>query len=189
MYGQKPPMSSAAFKEFVKPMLSAGDAKILDLVSIDPQPLAPGNEGPSYEENSPLSGSKFIDNWREWERTLRLTIAKHRALKLKRENGAPVEPPILPTDAVAAAVKAVTETETPLEGEILLDKARWSAIDALVGFNYFNSNTIFAYLLKLILLERRESFNTEEGFAEYKSLYASILDRVQSGVSPVGEPK
>jgi hypothetical protein len=30
-------------------------------------------------------------------------------------------------------------------------------------------------------MERKASFNTEKGFAEYKSLYASILENAQSG--------
>jgi hypothetical protein len=34
---------------------------------------------------------------------------------------------------------------------------------------------MYAYLLKLLLMERRMAFKTEEGFNEYKGLYASIL--------------
>jgi hypothetical protein len=51
----------------------------------------------------------------------------------------------------------------------------------------FDRSTIYAYLLKLMILERRASFKTEIGFTEYKSLYASILESAQSGVSPAGE--
>jgi len=47
-------------------------------------------------------------------------------------------------------------------------------------------NNIYAYYLKLLLLERRQSFNTEKGFAEYKTLYAEILESAQK--SP-GETK
>jgi hypothetical protein len=176
-------MSSGAFKDLAKSLLSEHDAALMDFITLDPQPLKSGEEeGVSYADNAAASGSDFIDRWREWERSLRLNLARHRSIKTRREGGAPVEPPIHPADAAAAAVKAVAATESPLEAEILIDKARWSAIDYLQGIDYFDRNTIFAYLLKLILLERRASFKAEEGFAEYKSLYASILDRV-------GEPK
>ena len=186
IYGQTPPMSSAAFKELAKSLLDESDAALMDLIDLDPQPLKSGEEGPSYADNSPASGSDFIDRWREWERTLRLNLARHRSIKTKRENSAPVEPPVFPSDAAAAAVKAVVAVESPLEGEILIDKARWNAIEVLQGGDYFSRNTIFAYLLKLILLERKASFKTDVGFAEYKSLYASILDRAHESA---GESK
>jgi hypothetical protein len=182
-------MSSAAFRDLARPLLSDGDAALMDLVNLDPQPPKAGEEGASYADNAPASGSDFIDQWREWERSLRLNVARHRAIKTKREGGAPVEPPVFPADAAAVAVKAVVATESPLEAEILIDKARWSAIDVLQGIDYFDRNTIYAYLLKLMILERRASFKTEIGFAEYKSLYTAILDRAEKGSLPMGEPK
>jgi hypothetical protein len=88
-----------------------------------------------------------------------------------------VEPPGLPPEAEAAA-KAAASLESPLEAELLLDKARWDAIGTLQGLDYFGRNTVYAYLLKLLLMERRSSFKSEEGFADYKTLYASIMERV-----------
>jgi hypothetical protein len=76
--------------------------------------------------------------------------------------------------------------ESPLEAEALLDRARWSAIERFQGIPYFDRNTVFAYLLKLLILERSASFKVDTGFAEYKSLYASILERVRPGA---GESK
>ena len=98
-----------------------------------------------------------------------------------------MEPPLFPADAVAAAAKAAVATESPLEAEFVLDKARWDAIEGLQGIDNFDRNIVYAYLLKLILLERHQAFKVEEGFTEYKSLYASILGSVQPGSSPVGE--
>ena len=190
VYGQTPPMSSSAFKELAKTAIDSGDAQLLDSVSLDPGPLQPGDEG-TVADKIPTSGSAFIDNWRDWERTLRLHLAKQRAVKLKRESTSrvSVELPVFPADAVAAATKTISASESPLEVEILLDKARWSAIEEFQGTNHFSSNTVFAYFLKLLLLERRSLFKTEEGYDEYNSLYNSILEGVQSGISPVGEYK
>jgi hypothetical protein len=75
-----------------------------------------------------------------------------------------------------AAAKQAFGVDSPLEAELILDKARWNAIEAFHGIGYFTENMIYAYLLKLKLMERRQAFNTEEGFAEYKTLYASILE-------------
>ena len=181
-YGQKPPMQPEAFKELARPMLLSEDAALLDIISLDPQPAAALSTGLSYAEQAPSCGCAFIDNWREWERSFRLNLARHRAIKAKREGTALAEPPVVPADAASAATKAIAAMEAPLEAEILIDKARWAAIDTLQGYNAFDSNAIFAYLLKLLILQRRDSMRTETGFSEYKSLYASILESAQ-GVS------
>ena len=190
IYGQKPPMSPEAFRDFARPFLSSQDAALLDLVDLDPQPVKRADEGKaSYAELSPKCGSDFIDGWREWERALRLNLARHRAIKAKREGTASVEPPNTPADAATLATRAMAAAESPLEGEILIDKARWGAIETLQGLDYFGRNTVYAYLLKLFILQRKASFQTEIGFSEYKSLYAAILEGVQMGTSPAGEYK
>jgi len=196
IYGQKPPMLPEAFKELAKPILSAEDAALLDTISLDPAPCGEhSSPGITYAEQAPPSGSDFIDGWREWERTLRLNLARQRAVKVKREGAALAEPPVIPADAASAAHGAIASVDSPLDADIFLDKARWSAIDALQGVEYFDRNTIFAYLLKLLILERRAAMQPETGFSEYKSLYASIMDGVnvfdgvQTGVSPAGESK
>jgi len=196
VYGQKPPMLPEAFKELAKPVLSAEDAALLDTISLDPAPYGEHpSPGITYAEQTPSSGSDFIDGWREWERALRLNLARQRAVKVKREGAALAEPPVIPADAAAAAHGAMTVVDSPLEADIFLDKARWSAIDALQGVDYFDRNTVFAYLLKLLILQRRAAMQPETGFSEYKSLYASIMgdvnvfDGVQTGVSPAGESK
>jgi hypothetical protein len=164
------------------------DAALLDQVSLDPEPRKASPGGPAYAENAPPSSCVFIDRWREWERTLRLNLAQARAQRLKREGGALVEPPVHPAQAAAIALNAAAVEESPLEAELFLDRARWNAIEELRGIDYFSRDTVYAYLLKLLILERHSLFDTEAGFAEYKSLYASILERAQ-GVSPVGESK
>jgi hypothetical protein len=180
-------MSSEAFKDLAKSMLSASDAVLLDLVGLDPEPRSSEavEQGPSYSVPPRSCGSVFIDGWREWERTLRLNLAKQRAAKTKRENATLAEIPGSPPDAVLVAGRAIAAAESPLDGEMLIDRARWNAIEVLQGMDYFSVNTVLAYLLKLILLERRASFQTETGFAEYKSLYASIM----GSISPAGENK
>jgi hypothetical protein len=189
-------MLPEAFKELAKPLLDAEDAALLDMVSLDPAPYGEApSAGISYADQAPPSGSDFIDQWREWERALRLNLARQRSVKVKREGAALAEAPIIPADAAVAAHGATAMVDSPLDADIFLDKARWSAIDALQGGDYFDRNTVFAYLLKLLILERRAAMQPETGFSEYKSLYASIVDGVnvfdgaQTGVSPAGESK
>ena len=164
IYGQEVPMSSGAFRELARNAMDPGEAKVLDLCTIEP-------------DAGDKTSSDFINNWHQWEEALRLNLARSRSQNLKRENTEQriQDTPEYPSDAAAAA-KAVLSMDSPLEAEIFLDRARWSAIENLSGINYFSENTIYAYLLKLLLMERRQAFNTEEGFTEYKTLYASILE-------------
>ncbi|MCL2138620.1 MAG: DUF2764 domain-containing protein [Treponema sp.] len=166
------------------PLLSKADAALLSALQIDPQPLN-GKSGFSYTEDTPSSGSGFIDAWRNWERCFRLNLARLRFSRVKREGAAPVEAPGFPIDAAALAAKAMQES--PLDAENLIDRARWDAIEGMQGINYFHRNVIFAYLLKLMILERQASFQAETGFSEYQSLYASILE--QSGTFTAGDFK
>jgi hypothetical protein len=190
VYGQAAPMSSQAYRELCRTLLGSGDRALLECCSLDPDP---GAVFPAYGEPPPSGACEFINRWRNWERALRLNLARYRAQRIKREGGAPVDPPEHPADAAAAA-KAAAAMDSPLEAELYLDKARWDAIEAFQGLSLFSRNMIFAYLLKLLLMERRALFKTEEGFSEYKGLYAAIMERASgTGAASTsiesGEPK
>jgi len=164
-YGQAVPMSSKAFRDIALKEMSPAEARLLEFCTLEPIPA---------QQLSTIS-SPFIQSWHNWEEVLRLTLARNRSQKLKREDPTRGNLPEVPTDAVAAAKQAFS-VDSPLEAELILDRARWNAIEAFHGIGYFTENMIYAYLLKLKLMERRQAFNTEEGFAEYKTLYASILE-------------
>jgi hypothetical protein len=184
IYGQNIPMSSADFKELARKKMDSSEAAVLDYCTLDPDPPAAersstetepdAKPGYTYAKPPSRTSSAFVNRWKDWERALRLNLGRGRALKFKREGEAVPEAPDQPVDAVAAAKNAQT-IESPLEAEFFLDKARWSAIESFQGMNIFSENAIYAYLLKLQLMERRMAFNTEEGFTEYKGLYAAIL--------------
>ena len=169
-------MSSIAFTSLAKDAMSSGDAALLDYCSLDPDPAKGGEDGPAYKELPKRTTSELINRWREWERTLRLGLAKNRAIKLKRDKDGDKygDAPEYPGDASAAA-KAAMSLESPMEAELFLDKARWDAIESFQGINTFSEDAMYAYLLKLLILERRAAFVTEEGFSEYKALYTAIL--------------
>ena len=167
IYGQNPPMTSADFKALAWDLMESRDAVLLDYCTLDPDP----EEDPSQRSDSRIP-SEFIKRWREWERSLRLNLARGRSVKLKRDGT--VDAPEFPSDAVLAAKNALT-MDSPLEAELLIDKARWDAIESFQGIDSFNENAMYAYLLKLLLMERRAAFDIEEGNAEYKALYTAIL--------------
>ena len=172
IYGQNIPMSSEAFLALAREQMSSKDAAVLDYCTLDPDPLVDEESGATYENPPPKTASSLVNNWKKWERTLRLNLAKTRAQELKRQP--PAEVPEDPHDAAAVA-KTALYMESPLEAEQYLDKARWDAIENFQGIDIFSENTLYAYLLKLLLMERKALFNAEEGYTEYKGLYAAIL--------------
>jgi hypothetical protein len=176
IYGQAVPMSSATFRELARSALNVQDAAVLDCCTLDPDPAGEGKTGLAYAEMAPPVSSEFINRWREWERALRLNLARSRAQKVKREGLQAADAPEHPAGAAGAAKTALT-LESPLEAELFLDKARWDAIEELQGIGAFSENAMYAYLLKLLLMERRAAFRAEEGFSEYKGLYTAILER------------
>jgi hypothetical protein len=162
-YGDTAPMSSEYFRDLALALLSKEDAGMLDYCKLDAASL-----GVVHTQ------SDFINGWVSRERTLRLNLAMARAAKYKRS--IPGEEAHDVPRAEQSAAEALS-MNNPLEAEMYMDKGRWDAIDFLVGSNHFSVNTIYAYLIKLLILERHAQFKVDEGFAEYKSLYSAISQR------------
>jgi len=167
-YGDKPPTSSEEFRKLCLDLLHPSDADLIRFCRYDPR-LAVETVQPT--------GSDFIDLLMARERTLNMNMAYIRSAKLKRPS--PEDPPHDVPRAEAVA-KAACEMNDPLEAVIYIDQARWGALDAMVGIDYFGVNNIYAYLLKLQLLERRQYFNAERGIAGYRERYDSILNEYNS---------
>jgi len=174
-FGAAAPMSSARFRELCADLMGREDFALLDRCVLDP----PARSEPS--------GSALLDAWTAWERSLRANLAKLRAARTKRDASALGEAPGEPLDAAAAA-KAASAMESPLEAELHLDRARWAVLDSSAGYEYFSRDTAYAYLLKLLLLERKALFRPEEGFAEYQAIYASVMEAAPTSTAS-GEPK
>jgi hypothetical protein len=151
-YAQAAPMSSSVFLELCRQQLDKDDMLHLEAGR----------------------GGEFWDKYYAWNEALKLNLAKFRAQKLGRPEAAAMEAPASPEEAVNAAKTAVG-FDSPLDAEQFLDQARWNAVESLQGLDYFNVNTVFGYLLKLKLMERKALFNAETGFGEYKKLYDEII--------------
>ncbi len=174
-YAQPAPMTSERLRELCGDLMSVQDAAVLNRCALDPEAA---EAGPS----SPL-----VEAWLAWERALRSALAKGRGQKLKRDPATLVEPPADELDAIAVA-KAALSMDSPLEAEFYLDRSRWEAVEKLQAGDYFDRDTVYAYMIKLLLLERKALFRVEEGFAEYKAIYASVMEAASTSIAS-GEPK
>ena len=169
-YGDKPPMSSGEFEEQCKNFLTAGDLAHLRFCKYNPRLAI---------ETVKSTGSDFVDLLMLRERNLVLNLAFFRASKLNRAS--PGDPPH-DMPRVEAVAKTAIEMENPFDAALFIDRARWGALDEVSSINYFGANTIFAYLLKLQLLERKQVFDTIKGTAAYHELYNTILNEYNSKV-------
>jgi len=169
-YGEKPPVSSDEFREQCYTLLDDDDAALLRYCSYNPRLAV---------ETDQTTGSDFIDLLLERERTLILTLAYLRAAKLKRPS--PGDPP---HDAprTEATAKAAFEMDDPLEAALFVDQARWGNLDAMLGVGGFGVNNVYAYLMKLQLMERRQRFDAERGYTGYRTLYDTILNEYNAKV-------
>jgi hypothetical protein len=166
-YGDVPPMSSVEFRELCAALLKPSDFALVKYCTLDADVVL---------ETVATTGCAFIDEWLARERNLRVSLAAFRSGKLHRSFSGDAPDEASRSESAAAAFAM----DDPLEAELFMDKARWDAVELMAGIDYFDVNNIFSYLIKLQLLERKQLFKTEEGFSEYKALYASIMDASRS---------
>ncbi len=155
------PLNEASFKELCCRFLSEEEKITLNGLS-----LVPPKELSS-------TGSVFLDTWYEKERNLRYALAQIRAQKMKKD--ASVLPPGVTADIVQAARTAVG-MDSPLSAEQFLFDYRIRLLDELRPLDSFSVDAVYAYGIKLLLVERMKKFDVEIGKTSYHKIYDNILD-------------
>ena len=155
------PLNEASFKELCCRFLSEEEKITLNGLS-----LVPPKELSS-------TGSVFLDTWYEKERNLRYALAQIRAQKMKKD--ASVLPPGVTADIIQAARTAVG-MDSPLSAEQFLFDYRIRLLDELRPLDSFSVDAVYAYGIKLLLVERMKKFDVEIGKTSYHKIYDNILD-------------
>jgi hypothetical protein len=181
MPSSEAPMSSAEFLERARDHLDPEDMRALEAATL----LSPPDGADPATACSSLLAAYYA-----WERELRDELVLLRARRLGRAS----EPWLRPTggrgadDSARAAAQAAFAAESPLEGELVLERERWSRIDALRTLHSFDLESLAAYRLQLQVLERLDALRAERGETGYRETYAAILGAAdhqeQSGVLP-----
>ncbi|MCR4579630.1 MAG: DUF2764 domain-containing protein [Treponema sp.] len=154
------PLTGEQFRELAGRFISEDEKKILEKLSLVP---------PMELE---ATGSAFLDTWYEKERNLRCALAQIRAQKLKKDS-IPL-PPGCTADIVTAARTAVG-MDSPLSAEQFLYDYRLRLLDDLRPLDAFSIDAVYAYGLRLILVERMRKFEVENGKTSYHKIYDTIL--------------
>ena len=73
----------------------------------------------------------------------------------------------------------ISETEELVEREKKIDRLRWNWMEDAIFFDYFTVERIFAFLLKLEMIERWISLDKERGNQLFRSIIESLKNEVQ----------
>jgi hypothetical protein len=126
--------------------------------------------------------SPILASYRIWDKALRNELVRLRAHKLGKAPERFIRPGDPEWDAVRVAQAAI-QCEDPLEGELLIDREKWSFVERLETNHLFDLEALVAYALKLQILERRALFEAERGETSYKTAYREILDAAEAPAS------
>ena len=154
------PLTGAEFLELASRFITEDEKAVLQGLS-----LIPPMENIS-------TGSAFLDVWYEKERNLRCALAQIRAQKMKKDS-IPL-PPGCTADIISAARTAVG-MDSPLSAEQFLFEYRLRLLDDLRPLDGFSIDAVYAYGIKLLLVERMKKFEVENGKTSYHEIYDTIL--------------
>jgi len=158
------PLTSNQFKEIACRFVSENEKVIINALS-----LVPSKDFGSELEST---GSDFLDTWYEKERNLRYALAQIRAQKLKKDS---VQLPAGITADTINAARTAVGMDSPLSAEQFLYDYRLRLLDDLRPMDNFSIDAVYAYGLKLLLVERMKKFEVENGKTSYHKIYDEIL--------------
>jgi len=126
---------------------------------------------PLESEGKPLC---VVKRWYDWEREVRNTLVRLRAMNLGLDQGDHMRADHhSPSSRVA---EDVFQVESPLAAEEILDKARWVFLEELESDHYFDIERLVIYFLKLRILERRSFFDNKKG----REILSAVMGQVDS---------
>ena len=180
LFGASLPMTSEEFLRRAEIHLEPADLAILERTRLLSAPDLPAP-----------TGSALLDRYYAWERTLRNEFVSARAHRLGKNPEKWIRPAGKYDDAAHDArsiLHAVADSSTPLDVEAALEAVRWALIDRLKGRTVFDFDSIVAYRLQLLILERLAALTAERGEARFLPIYAELLASArtseQSGDTP-----
>jgi hypothetical protein len=111
--------------------------------------------------------------------TGRVTVGNNEIASLIRENANARDFGISRELDYYDTLVRIAEEPDIYERERKIDKFRWDWLEDNTLFDYFNIESIFAYLCKLRILERWVSLNAEEGERVFRELITQLKDGIQ----------
>jgi len=150
MFDEKALLSIEEFNEACANKVSEGDLKILSKLSLVPE----------TEQTYPAGSAAEL--WRQWEIYLRNRIASHRAPHGKDIHSYLQEEESCFCD-IDTGIQEAFGIKNPLEREKYFDQMRWNALEDFESGHHFDFDKLCIYKLKLLLLEKWNERQVEQG--------------------------
>lgn len=161
MFDEKALLSVEEFAEACAGKVVENDLKILNELGLIPE------AGRVYPAGS------MAERWRQWEICLRNRIAVHRAPQgkdahayMQDEHGSFGE--------IEFGIQEAFALKNPLEREKYFDRMRWRALDDFEAGHHFDFDKLCIYKLKLMLLEKWNERQVEQGVKNLDAMLAEI---------------
>ena len=149
-FGMRAPLSFEQFLELCRGIISDRDIEVLESL--------PHIDGYIYDDKNPT-----LKKWHAFDTALRNALVRIRAgrkhvdpARYLRHDG--YEDPMIFNIAMNAY-----KNPSILESEMILDRERWHKLDELSVGHYFGIDILIIYALKLLILERWNRIETDEG--------------------------
>ena len=143
-----------------------------------------------YYDYATSSANKFVSQWFAFNRNVNNILVAFTARKYKMN----IADVVIGDDEVATllrtsaardfelsgaldyfeAVQRLSENGKLQEREHQLDELRWRWLDDNSVFNYFTVERLFVFLQKLIIVERWDTLDADEGMKRYNEMIAEL---------------
>lgn len=157
--GIDPPLSWEEYVKMCGVELSEADRNKVSQLSLNPDQIK--------------ESRGILFRWKEWETALRNSLVEVRS----KAKGKPADDKreMVGLYRHDALMKQLVQFESPLEAEVLIDKARWAFLEEEEMGHFFDLQILLVYGLKLLVLHREASFREELGFQKYKEIYEQVM--------------
>lgn len=149
-FGAKAAFSYEDFLARAKEQLSDFDMDIIKRAKL----------GPFEDAKDSLAA---LREWKDFEITLRNELARHRAAKLTKDFSKFARGEHYIEPFISGFAHWAVNQESPLEAELYLDRTRWDKLEDLARGHYFDIDYLIMYALKLQILKRWKTINSEGG--------------------------
>lgn len=168
-FAAPPPFGESEFLDMARRNLAPEDFRELD----DSPAIASGSVA---KKAAGKPRTALLKSFSAWNSDFRMELARLRARAAGRGETAYGRSERFDQRAVRSAAACFAAGD-PLLAEVAFEKERWTALDELSRFSYFDMDFLVAYRLKLRILCRLAGLRREAGLAGYRNLYNDILAR------------
>jgi len=194
----------SAIKEGDKPSIRSFPSYLIKFISLYFDENNSGENDPVWYENSLAalyydygmrSKNEFVSSWFEFNFNLNNILAALTARKYKVNVSENIVGDTELTESLKTSgardfgltneveyfdqLVKISETDELLEREKKIDLLRWNWIDEAIFFKYFSVEQLFAFLVKLEMIERWLSLDKERGKELFREIIDSLRDDVQ----------